>query len=112
MAVGLLALSSCSSSGGTGTVKGIFETSGGPPGYQPHRLLGKVVFSDSKGDRVSVRVGTSGALLVHLPSGTYTAVGRSPMVDSGSSEMACRTLKPVVVRDGQTQNLIVACQLM
>jgi nitrate reductase NapE component len=112
LAVGVFALSSCSSSGGTGTVNGIFQTSGGPPGYQPHRLPGNVVFSDSKGDRASVRVGASGALVVHLLAGTYTAVGHSPMVHSGSSEMACDALKPVVVRAGQTQSVTVACQLM
>ena len=112
LVVGVFALSSCSSSGGTGTVNGIFETSGGAPGAQPHRLPGKVVFSDSKGDHVSVRVGASGALVVHLPAGTYTAVGHSPMVHSDSSEMACNGLMPVVVRVGQTQSVTVACLLM
>lgn len=61
---------------------------------------------------MSVRVGASGALVVHLPAGTYTAVGHSPMVYSGPSEMACIALKPVVVRAGQTQSVTVACQLM
>ena len=112
LAVGVFALSSCSSSGGTGTVNGIFETSGGAPGYQPHRLPGNVVFSDSKGDHVSVRVGASGVLVVHLPAGKYTAVGHSPMVHSDSREMACNGLRPVVVRVGQTQSVTVACQLM
>ena len=90
----------------------VFQTSGGPPGYQPHRLPGNVVFIDSKGDHASVRIGASGALVVHLPAGTYTAVGQSPLVHSGSSEMACNALKPLVVRAGQTQSVTVACQLM
>jgi hypothetical protein len=112
LVVGAIALSSCSSPSGTGTVNGIFETSGGAPGSHPHRLSGKVVFSDSKGDHMSVRVGDSGALVIHLPAGTYTAVGHSPMVLTDSSEMACNALKPVVVRTGQTQRVTVACQLM
>jgi len=93
-------------------VAGVFETSGGAPGAQPHRLPGDVVFSDSKGDHVSVHVGASGALVAHLPVGTYTAMGHSPMVYSGSHEMNCSGLKPVVVIAGQAQNVTVACQLM
>ncbi len=112
LAVGVFALSSCSSPGGTGTVTGIFETSGGPPGYRPHRLPGEVVFSDSKGDHVSVRVGASGTVVAHLPAGTYTAVGHSPLVHSGSSEMDCNAFAPVVVRAGRTEGVTVACQLM
>ena len=112
LAVGVVALSSCSSPAGSGTVTGIFETSGGPPGYQPHRLPGYVVFSDAKGAHVSVRVGASGAVVVHLPAGTYTAVGHSPMVHSGSGEMACDALKHVVVRAGHMQRVTVVCQLM
>jgi hypothetical protein len=112
LALGVVALSSCSSSGGSGTVTGIFETSGGPPGYQPHRLPGNVVFRDEKGDHVSVRVGESGDVVVHLPAGTYTAVGHSPMIHSGSGEMACDALHPVVVWAGHTQRVTVACQLM
>jgi hypothetical protein len=112
LAVGAIALSSCSSSGRTGTVSGIFETSGGAPGYRPHRLPGTVVFSDAKGDHVSVRVGAAGALVVRLPPGTYTAVGHSPMVHSGSDEMACDALKPLVVRADHTQTVTVVCQLM
>jgi uridine phosphorylase len=73
---------------------------------------GNVVFSDAAGDHVSVRVGASGALVVHLPAGIYTAVGHSPLVHSGSNEMACNTLKPTVVRAGRTERVTVACQLM
>lgn len=111
LVIGVVALSSCSSSGGTGTVTGVFETSGGPVGYRPHRLPGKVVFEDSKGDQVSVRVGISGSLAVQLPAGTYTAVGHSPLVHSGPDEMACDALKPVVVRTGHTRRVTIACQL-
>lgn len=71
-----------------------------------------VVFSDSKGDHVSVRVGASSALVVHVPSGTYAAVGHSPMVDSEGSEMACSALRPVVVKVGQMQSVTVVCQLV
>jgi hypothetical protein len=112
LVVGVVLLTGCSSPGGTGTVTGIFETSGGPGGYQPHRLPGSVVFTNSEGERVAVRVGTSGALVVKLPGGTYSAVGHSPMVHSGSGEMTCHALKPVKVTVGHTQKVTVACQLM
>lgn len=112
LAVSVFLLTNCSSSGGTGTVTGTFETSGGPPGYHPHRLPGEVVFTNSEGDHVSVRVGVSGALVVQLPAGTYSAVGHSPRVHSGLREMTCNALRPVTVRTGHTQKVTVACQLM
>lgn len=111
VASGMMLLAGCSSSVGTGAVTGIFETSGGPGGYQPHRLPGNVVLTNSDGDRVSVRVGVSGAFVVHLLPGTYAAVGHSPMVHSGPGEMACHALKPVVVRTGRTQQVTIVCPL-
>lgn len=77
LAVGVTALSSCSSSGGTGTVNGIFETSGGAPDAQHHRLPGNVVVSGSKGDHESE--GALGLLVVHLPVVGPQSEGPQPL---------------------------------
>lgn len=112
LAVGLLALASCSSSPQTGSVTGVFKTVGGAPGYGTHPLPGTVVFSNPQGTHVSVRVDADGTFSATLPVGTYTAVGDSPRVMSNGREMVCDALKPVIVSANKTEQIAVECQLM
>lgn len=89
-----------------GSVSGLFETSG----LTATRLLpGTVVFTSSSGKSRSVQTGTNGSIGIRLAPGTWTATGQSPLVKSGSREMTCHSLTPVVVHSGSTTHANVIC---
>lgn len=94
-----------------GTVSGLFETNGSPPNTAARLLPGIVVFTSPSGTSRSLEIATNGAISVRLASGTYTATGHSPLVKSGSREMTCHSLTPVVVHSGRTTHANVICEL-
>ena len=111
LAVGLVVLGGCSAPPQTGTVRGVFKTAGGAPGYGPHPLAGTVLFSSPRRTQTSVHVGADGSFSLNLPVATYKAVGHSPRVISDGHEMTCSALRPVVVSAGLTVTVMVECLL-
>ena len=91
-----------------GSVSGVFEASG-VTAARP--LPGTVVFTNSSGTSRSVETGTNGSISVALAPGTWSATGRSPLVTSGSREMTCHSVTPVVVHSGRATHANVICEL-
>ena len=92
-----------------GTVSGHLEANGALPNTTTRLLPGTVVFTSSGGKSRSVEVATHGSIDIHLAPATWTATGHSPLVKSGSREIACHGLDPVVVHSGRTTQANVIC---
>jgi hypothetical protein len=74
-------------------------------------LPGTVDFTSSSGKVRSLEIATNGSIGIRLAPGTWTATGHSPLVKSGSQEMTCHSLTPVVVHSGRTTHANVICEL-
>jgi hypothetical protein len=86
-----------------GSVYGFLETNAGPSNTATRPLPGTVyITSRSTGKVRSLEIGTNGLIWIRLAHGTWTATGRSPLVTSGSREVTCHSLTPVVVHSRRT----------
>jgi hypothetical protein len=95
-----------------GTVSGLFEpTNGGLSNTATRLLPGTVVFTSSSGKSRSLEIARNGSIDIRLAPGTWTATGQSPLVKSGSREVTCHALTPVVVHSGRTTHANVICEL-
>jgi hypothetical protein len=108
----LVSLASCSSPNGppgpTGTLTGMLQAVGGPPGIGPRGLYGQVTLHGSSGHITGITVGANGRFSVPASVGTYTVSGRSPRYEGGTA--VCRASGPVVVTKGVTTSVEVDCQ--
>lgn len=91
----------------TGTVKGVFEMVGGPPGAGPDLVPGTVTLS-GPGGTVNVEVGSSGHFAIRLPVGRYRIEGHSPIYESGQGP--CNG-GDVHIRIGHMTRVDVRCQM-
>jgi hypothetical protein len=55
-----------------------------------------------------VRVGTSGAFSLEIPTGRYTVVGHSPLY--GSGQYLCQATRAATVTSDHTTKIEVLCQ--
>ena len=94
-----------------GTVLGTLQEVGGPGGTPARPVRGAVLVTSSTGKRYRVSVPPDGTFTVRVPTGTYTAVGGSPLVGSGTSLRRCAHDGTFVVGAGSSSRIVVACQI-
>ena len=94
-----------------GTVLGTLQEVGGPGGKPTRPVRGTVVVTSSTGERYRVNVSPGGTFTVRVSTGTYTAVGASPLVGSGTSLRRCAHDGTFVVGAGSSSRIDVACQI-
>jgi hypothetical protein len=61
------------------------------------------------GHSFSRTAGTDGRFTMHLPAGTYKAVGSSPEFVAEDVRMPCASTGPVDVRPGSTSVITITC---
>jgi hypothetical protein len=106
----LLAGVACSGGSSKATVTGTLTMRGGPVSNPPQPVGGEVELTPAAGGRpVRVTVDESGQFRARLDSGTYTAVGHSPMYQSGG--LPCHGGPVTVSRSGST-TIDVYCEMM
>ena len=92
----------------TGTVSGTLQEYGiSPTPIGP--LPGIVTLTSNTGLKYTVRSSGGGMLTVRVPTGTYTAVGYSPLVLSEGTQLRCQTSGPFVVNRAATTQVVVIC---
>jgi hypothetical protein len=93
--------------GPTGTLTGLLQAVGGPPGVGPRALGGQVTLHGSSGHMTGITVGPNGRFSVPVGVGQYTVSGQSPQYKGGNA--VCHAAQPVTVTKGVTTNVKVDC---
>jgi len=98
--------------GSSGTVSGTLKLEAGVSLAGFHGLPGTVSLVGSHGVTHTINVGSDGKFLMHVPAGTYTAIGKSPRYLTDGTEMPCHSRSPIVVQAGVTSTITVVCEGM
>lgn len=101
-----LGLGSCSDDFHEGTVVGLFETAGGPPGAASSPLRGSISVSGTAA-RVTTTADRYGHFTVTVPVGTYHLSGRSAQYQGGKAPCA----GPIIRVGEGTTAVVVSCHL-
>lgn len=93
--------------GPTGTLTGVLQAVGGPPGVGPRALSGQVTLHGSSGHLTGIAVGANGRFSAPVSVGKYTVSGQSPQYEGGNA--ICHAKEPVTVIKGVKTNVRVDC---
>ena len=96
----------------TGTVSGTLKLEAGVSLAGFHGLPGTVSLVSSHDVTHTMNVGSDGKFLIHVPAGTYTAIGQSPKYLTDGTKMPCHSRSPAVVQAGVTSTITVVCEGM
>jgi len=94
-----------------GIVTGFFLMVGGAPPGVSLRLPGRVIATNTAGQRFIDVVDAIGRFQFRLPPGTYHLTGYSPRVRVNHAEMRCVAMHPVHIRAGQSTRRNVYCSV-
>jgi len=92
----------------TGVVQGTLQAVGGPVPGPGRPLKGSIALRDSDGTVFTTTVGSDGAFMVRVPTGTYAITGRSPLYEGGDTD--CLSSGSVILGVGATMHVVVSCQ--
>jgi hypothetical protein len=93
----------------TGVVEGTLEAVGGVAPGTPRPLNGSITLRDPDGTVFMATAGSDGVFMVRVPIGTYTIIGRSPLIGSGGAD--CLSSGLVTVKTGAVIRVVVACSV-
>lgn len=93
----------------TGIVRGTLDAVGGVAPGLPRPLPGTIRLRASNGTLFTATTGADGAFSLHVPAGSYTVTGSSPLIGGGAA--VCQATTSVSLSAGATVTTMVICQV-